>query len=186
MLPTPALPPASLEKLAAVLPDAMAIALLGAIESLLSAVVADEMTGERHSPEAELVAQGVANVAAAAFGGFCVTGTIARTATNVRAGGRTPLAGMLHAVYLLVFLAAAGGLAAHVPLAALGGVLAVVAWTMADRHAVAATLQGPRGDAVALAATFLLTVFVNLLAGLAAGIAVSLLLRRLGGGGLRA
>jgi sulfate permease, SulP family len=177
-LPTPSAPAISMERIVAVLPDAAAIALLGAIESLLSAVVADEMAGERHNSEAELIAQGVANVAAAACGGFCVTGTIARTATNVKAGGRTPVSGMLHAAYLLAFLVAAGGLTAHVPLAALGAVLAVVAWNMADRRSLEAIVRRSRKDAAVLAATFLLTVFANLLAGIAAGIALHVALAR--------
>jgi sulfate permease, SulP family len=180
-LPWPALPEFTLAKLAAALPDAAAIALLGSIESL------DEMAGERHSPDAELVAQGVANVAAAACGGFCVTGTIARTATNVRAGARSPVSGMLHAAYLLAFMLVAGGLAAKVPLAALGGLLAVVAWNMADRAAVLAILRGGgRGAALVLAVTFALTVAVNLLAGIAAGIALHALLAWRDGGGFKA
>ena len=162
MLPAPALPVLSLAKIRAVLPDAIAFALLGAIESLLSAVVADGMTGRRHRSNGELLAQGAANVASGLFGGFCVTGTIARTATNVRAGAHGPVAGMLHAVFLLGFLMLAAPLAAHIPLAALAGVLAVVAWGMAERHAFAGLLRGPRGDAVVLLATFLLTVFRDL------------------------
>jgi sulfate permease, SulP family len=177
-LPAPHLPAISMERVLALLPDAAAIALLGAIESLLSAVVADEMAGERHNSEAELIAQGVANVAAAACGGFCVTGTIARTATNVKAGGRTPVSGMLHAVYLLAFLMVAGGLAAHVPLAALGAVLAVVAWNMADRRALETIVRRSWKDAAVLGVTFVLTVFVNLLVGIAAGIALHLALAR--------
>jgi sulfate permease, SulP family len=176
-LPFPHLPDMSGERILAVLPDATAIALLGAIESLLSAVVADGMTERRHSSNAELMAQGVANIASAAFGGLCVTGTIARTATNVRAGGRTPVSGMLHAAYLLVFILLAGGLTRHVPLAALGAVLAVVAWNMADPHQLRARLAGPRPDAAVLLTTLGLTVFVNLLAGIAAGILLHLAMR---------
>jgi SulP family sulfate permease len=104
LLPAPTLPPFDLGKLQAVLPDAIAIALLGSIESLLSAVVADGMTGRRHRSNCELVAQGTANIAAATFGGMCVTGTIARTATNVRAGARGPVSGMLHALFVLLFM----------------------------------------------------------------------------------
>jgi SulP family sulfate permease len=130
-LPYPGLPPVSPERLLAVLPDALSFALLGGIESLLSAVVADSMSGRRHRSNCELAAQGVANVAAALFGGMPVTGTIARTATNVRSGARGPVAGMLHALFLLLFMLVAAPLAAHIPLAALAGVLAVVAWNMA-------------------------------------------------------
>ena len=119
-LPWPAWPAFSLEKARAVLPDAIAFALLGAIESLLSAVVADGMTGRRHRSNCELVAQGFANIGSALFGGICVTGTIARTATNVRAGARGPIAGMLHSVFLLLFMLIAAPLASYIPLAALG------------------------------------------------------------------
>jgi sulfate permease, SulP family len=175
--PLPSLPPLSVEKIVAVLPDAVAIALLGAIESLLSALVADAMAGERHGPDAELVAQGLANIAAAACGGFCVTGTIARTATNVRAGARTPVSGILHALFLLAFLVLAGGLAAHAPLAALGGVLAVVAWNMADRAEALRLARGPWREAAVLAVTLGLTVFWNLLAAIAAGTALHLALK---------
>ncbi|TVQ56262.1 MAG: SulP family inorganic anion transporter [Rhodobacteraceae bacterium] len=160
------------EKVAAVLPDAFAFALLGAIESLLSAVVADGMTGRQHRSNCELVAQGAANVGAALFGGFVVTGTIARTATNVRAGARGPVSGMLHALILLGFLVVAAPLAGAIPLAALAGVLATVAWTMAEKHAFATLATGDRGDAVALFATFLLTVFRDLTEAIIAGFAI--------------
>lgn len=168
----PGLPEISLAKVQAVLPDAIAFTLLGAIESLLSAVVADGMTGRRHRSNGELVAQGAANVASALFGGICVTGTIARTATNVRAGAVGPVSGMLHAVFLLGFMALAAPLAGFIPLAALAGVLATVAWTMAERHAFAALLTGPRGDAVVLLATFLLTVFRDLTEAIIVGFAL--------------
>src|SRR5262245_47538760 len=130
-LPNPGLPPFSLEKLQAVLPDAVAIALLGAIESLLSAVVADGMTGRRHRSNCELSAQGVANITSVLFGGICVTGTVARTATNVRAGARGPVSGIFHCAYLLIFLLIGAPLVGYIPLAALGAVLAVVCWNMA-------------------------------------------------------
>ena len=171
-LMAPAMPDLSVEKVLAVLPDAVAFTLLGAIESLLSAVVADGMTGRRHRSNGELVAQGVANVGSALFGGFCVTGTIARTATNVRAGAVGPVSGMLHALFLLGFMVLAAPLAGYIPLAALAGVLATVAWTMAERHAFAALLTGPRGDAVVLLATFLLTVFRDLTEAIIVGFAL--------------
>jgi len=175
-LPMPALPDLSPDRVAAVLPDAVSFAVLGAIESLLSAVVADSMTGRRHRSNTELLAQGAANVASALFGGICVTGTIARTATNVRAGARGPAAGMLHAVFLLAFLVLAAPLAAFVPLAALAGVLAVVAWNMAEKHHVATLLRSSRGDAVVLSATFLLTVFRDLTEGIVVGFVLGALL----------
>ena len=160
----------------AVLPDALAFALLGAIESLLSAVVADGMTGRRHRSNCELVAQGVANIGSALFGGICVTGTIARTATNVRAGARGPVAGMLHALFLLLFILLAAPLAGYIPLAALAGVLAVVAWNMAEKHEFATLLRSSRGDAAVLLATFLLTVFRDLTEGIVVGFAIGALL----------
>ncbi|MCB1445935.1 MAG: sodium-independent anion transporter, partial [Rhizobiaceae bacterium] len=125
-LPLPALPDFSPAKIQAVFPTAVAFALLGSIESLLSAVVADGMTGRRHRSNCELVAQGAANMGSALFGGICVTGTIARTATNVRAGAHGPISGMLHAGFLLLFILVAAPLASYIPLAGLAGVLAIV------------------------------------------------------------
>jgi SulP family sulfate permease len=169
-LPSPSLPTFDLAKLRAVFPDALAISLLGAIESLLSAVVADGMSGRKHRSNCELVAQGVANIAAVSFGGMCATGTIARTATNVRAGARTPISGMLHALYLLVFMLVAAPLAAYVPLASLGGVLAVVAWNMAEKEEFASLVRASWGDATVLLATFLLTIFEDLTTAIAVGV----------------
>jgi SulP family sulfate permease len=174
--PAPQLPAFSLAKVQAVLPDALAFALLGAIESLLSAVVADGMTGRRHRSNCELVAQGIANVGSAMFGGLCVTGTIARTATNVRAGARSPIAGMAHAVFLLLFILLAAPLASYIPLAALAGVLATVAWNMAEKHQFAALLRTSRGDAAVLLATFGLTVFRDLTEGIVVGCAIGAIL----------
>ena len=175
-LPSPALPPISIEKIEAVLPDAIAFTLLGAIESLLSAVVADSMTGRRHRSNCELVAQGAANVASAVFGGICVTGTIARTATNVRAGSRGPISGMLHALFLLAFMLVAAPLASYIPLATLAAVLVTVAWNMAEKHEFATLLRASRGDAVVLLATFLLTVFRDLIEGIVVGFSLGTLL----------
>lgn len=175
-LPFPSLPEITVDKFLAVLPSGIAFALLGAIESLLSAVVADGMTGRRHRSNSELVAQGVANIAAALFGGICVTGTIARTATNVRAGARGPISGMLHSVFLLAFMLVAAPLASYIPLAALAGVLAVVAWNMAERHQFAILLRSGRGDAIVLLATFLLTIFRDLTEGIVVGFSLGALL----------
>lgn len=166
--PMPSFPAITLAKLEAVLPDAMMFALLGAIESLLSAVVADGMTGRRHRSNGELVAQGFANIGSAIFGGICVTGTIARTATNVRAGARSPVAGMLHSVFLLAFMLLAAPLASYIPLATLAGVLAVVAWNMAEKHEFV-TLLRTWDTAIVLLATFLLTIFIGLAEGIAVG-----------------
>jgi sulfate permease, SulP family len=175
-LPWPTLPEVSIAKALAVLPDAVAFALLGSIESLLSAVVADGMTGRRHRSNCELVAQGVANIAAGLFGGICATGTIARTATNVRAGARGPVAGMLHSLFLLLMLLVAAPLASVIPLAALAGILLVVAWNMAEKHAIATLLRSSWGDAIVLLATLLLTIFRDLTEGILVGFALGTVL----------
>ncbi|ACP25410.1 sulfate transporter family protein [Sinorhizobium fredii NGR234] len=175
-LPLPTLPPLSFEKAAAVFPDAVSFALLGAIESLLSAVVADGMTGRRHRSSMELIAQGIANLCSALFGGICVTGTIARTATNVRAGGTSPVSGMLHAIFLLLFMLLAAPLASFIPLASLAGVLAIVAWNMIEKPAFMALLRSSYGDAVVLLATFLIVVFRDLTEGIVVGFALGAVL----------
>lgn len=165
----PTFPPVSLGRMVDVLPDAIAFALLGAIESLLSAVVADGMTGRRHRSNCELVAQGFANIASALFGGICATGTIARTATNVRAGAHGPVSGMIHSLVLLVLMLVAAPLASYIPLAALAGVLAVVCWNMFEKQAFATLLRASRGDALVLMATFLIVVFRDLTEGIVVG-----------------
>lgn len=170
--PVPSLPDFSAEKVWAALPFAVSFTLLGAIESLLSAVVADGMSGRQHRSNAELVAQGVANIGSALFGGFCVTGTIARTATNVRAGSRGPVSGMLHALFVLAFMLIAAPLAAFIPLAALAGVLAVVAWNMAEKEEFWALVKSSKGDAMVVLATFLLVVFRDLTEGIVVGFAL--------------
>jgi sulfate permease, SulP family len=172
-LPLPSLPSFSLAKLIALAPAAVSFALLGSIESLLSAVVADSMTGRRHRSNCELVAQGAANIASALFGGMCVTGTIARTATNVRAGARSPVAGMLHSIFLLLILLVAAPLAGYIPLAALATVLAAVAWNMAEKHEFATLLRSGAGDAVVLLATFLLVIFRGLTEGIVTGFGIA-------------
>ncbi len=161
-LPAPHLPDLTWAKVWAVLPAAMSFALLGAIESLLSAVVADGMSGRRHRSNAELVAQGAANLGSAMFGGFCVTGTIARTATNVRAGATGPVSGIMHSAYLLAFMLLAGPALDLIPLAALAGVLAVVSWNMVERPAIVALFRSGRAEAAVLVVTFGLTIFRDL------------------------
>jgi SulP family sulfate permease len=168
-LQMPAMPPVSLDRMITVLPDAIAFALPGAIESLLSAVVADGMTGRRHRSNCELVAQGFANIASALFGGICATGTIARTATNVRAGAHGPVAGMIHSAILLALMLVAAPLASYIPLAALAGVLAVVCWNMFEKQAFVTLLRTSRGDALVLMATFLLVIFRDLTEGIVVG-----------------
>jgi len=167
-LPAPGLPPITPERLSALLPSALSFTLLGAIESLLSAKVADGMTGRRHRSNMELVAQGLANVASALFGGICVTGTIARTATNIRAGATSPVAGLMHSAFLLAFMLLAAQFAGYVPLAALAGVLVVVAWNMAEKGEFVRLLREVPG-AVVLLATFVLTVARDLTTGIIAG-----------------
>jgi sulfate permease, SulP family len=170
-------PVLSLDRMLTVLPDALALAALGSIESLLSARVADGMTGRRHRPNGELVAQGIANMGVACAGGMPATGTIARTAANIRAGASGPVSGILHALFLLIFMLAAAPLAFHIPLAALAAVLTVVCWTMAERRVFAQLLCEGWQPAATLLATFLLTIFVDLIAGIVAGCLCALLLR---------
>ncbi|MBR7620461.1 SulP family inorganic anion transporter [Phenylobacterium sp. 20VBR1] len=168
-LPMPHLPAVTMAKVLAVLPAAAAFSLLGGIESLLSATVADGMSGRQHRSNIELVAQGVANMGAALFGGISVTGTIARTATNVRAGAKGPVAGMLHSLFLLGFMMLAAPLAAYVPLAALAGMLVVVGWNMAERVEFARLARLSWRTAVVLLATFGLTLVRDLVTGISAG-----------------
>lgn len=171
-LPAPHIPAVSPDALLALLPAALSFTLLGGVESLLSAKVADSMTGRVHRSNMELVAQGLANVASAVFGGIAVTGTIARTATNIRAGARSPVSGLLHAVFLLVFMLAAAPLASFIPLSALAGVLVVVAWNMAEKREFASLLRDWR-TALVLLSTFGLTLLHDLTTGIAAGCAVA-------------
>lgn len=175
-LPMPSVPEITIAKIREVMPSAVSFALLGSIESLLSAVVADGMTGRRHRSNCELAGQGFANIGSALFGGFCVTGAIARTATNVRAGAHGPVAGILHAGFLLLFVLVAAPLADFIPLASLAGVLAIVAWNMIDRQAMATLLRASRGDAAVLLATFLLTVFRDLTEAIVVGTALGAIL----------
>ncbi|WP_243040669.1 SulP family inorganic anion transporter [Dyella sedimenti] len=161
------------ERTRELLPSSFTIAFLAGVESLLSAVVADGMTGGRHRSNGELVAQGLANIGAALFGGLPATGAIARTATNIRAGGRTPVAGMVHAACLLVFMLVLAPLMKFVPLAALAAVLLVVAWNMSEIEHFRHTLSGPKGDGLVLLLTFGLTVFLDLTVAIEVGLVVS-------------
>ncbi len=158
------------ERTRELLPSAFTIAFLAGVESLLSAVVADGMTGGRHRSNMELIAQGTANVASALFGGLPATGAIARTATNIRAGGRTPVSGMLHAVLLLVFMLLLTPLMRYIPLAALAAILLVVAWNISEAEAFRHTLWAPKGDRLVLLLTFFLTVFFDLTLAIEVGI----------------
>jgi SulP family sulfate permease len=172
-LPAFAWPEVSVARLQALLPSALTIAFLAGVESLLSAMVADGMTGRRHRSNCEIVAQGVANLASPLFGGISATGAIARTATNIRAGAQTPFAGMFHAAYLMAFMLGVGPLMAYVPLAALAAVLTVVAWNMSERERFVHLLRGLNGDRAVLLATFLLTVLVDLTVAIEVGVVLA-------------
>lgn len=171
----PRLPMVTPELLLQALPAALSFTLLGGVESLLSARVADGMTGRKHRSNMELIAQGIANIGSALFGGICVTGTIARTATNVRAGARTPISGMMHSAFLLLFMIVAAPLAGFVPLAALAGVLVVVCWDMAEKKEFRRLLGDWPGASV-LIVTFALTLIENLTVGIVAGCVLAALL----------
>ncbi|OYX14089.1 MAG: sodium-independent anion transporter [Rhizobiales bacterium 32-66-8] len=172
-IPVPAFPEITLARLSDLLPSALTIAFLAGLESLLSAVVADGMTGGRHRPNAELVAQGIANAASALFGGLPATGAIARTATNIRAGARSPVSGVLHAVFVLAVLLVLSPYAAYVPLASLAAILMVVAWNMSEVHKMRHLMHAPLGDRVLLISTFALTVAVDLTAAIAVGVVLA-------------
>jgi SulP family sulfate permease len=167
-LPAPSIPIHSLDQIWQLLPVSLSFTLLGGLESLLSAKFADGMTGRHHRSNMELVAQGIANVASALFGGISVTGTIARTATNVRAGARSPVSGMMHSIFVLLFLIVAAPLAAFIPLSALAGVLTVVCWNMMEKAEFAHLLRNWR-TAIVLLATFGLTLVEDLTTGIIAG-----------------
>ncbi len=175
-LPVFSIPEIPFSRTAELLPAALTIAFLGGVESLLSATVADGMTGGRHRSNCELVAQGVANTASALFGGLPATGAIARTATNIRAGGRTPVAGMLHAGFVLGFMLLAAPLMSQVPLAALAAVLLVVAWNMSEVERFRHLMKAPVGDRVVLLVTFGLTVAFDLTIAIEVGVVLAALL----------
>jgi SulP family sulfate permease len=175
-LPAPHLPAVSWQKIVSLVSPAVTIALLGAIESLLSAVVADGMLRTRHRSNMELIAQGAANILAPVFGGFAATGAIARTATNVKNGGRTPVAGIVHAVTLLLILLFFGHWAALIPMAALAAVLVVVAYNMSEWHSFLKVLRSPRSDVAVMLVTFALTVVVDLTVAIEVGVVLAALL----------
>ncbi len=173
-LPQPApLPALSLAEVRLIFPSAISIALLAAIESLLSAVVADGMAGTRHRSNTELVAQGIANIVSPFFGGIPATGAIARTATNVKNGGRSPVAGMVHALTLLVIMYFFAGAAAWIPMATLAGILLVVAYNMSEWRVFAHLFRSPRSDVIVLLTTFVLTVVIDLTIALQVGIVLA-------------
>ncbi|HKX91368.1 MAG TPA: SulP family inorganic anion transporter [Sphingomicrobium sp.] len=175
-MPVPHAPEFSLPMLRDVMPSAFVIAFLAGIEALLSATVADGMTGRRHRSGQELVANGVANIGSALFAGLPATGAIARTATNIRAGGRSPVAGMTHALFLLLFVLLAGDLLALVPMAALAAVLLMVAWGMSEYDRFIALVRTDAGERGVLVLTFLLTVFIDLTVAIGVGVTLAALL----------
>jgi sulfate permease, SulP family len=181
-LPTFHLPPMHISQMIELVGPAFAIAMLGAIESLLSAVVADGMAGTKHDSNQELIGQGLANMVAPLFGGFAVTGAIARTATNVRNGGSSPLAGIIHALTLVLIVLFLAPFAAHIPLTALAAILFMVAWNMSELpHAIKMVRRAPRADVVILLVTFALTVFADLVVAVNIGVILATLnfLRRM-------
>jgi len=180
-LPQPVMPHLSFTDVTTLVQPAIAIALLGAVESLLSAVVADGMIGTRHKSNLELVAQGAANVIAPLFGGIPATGAIARTATNIRNGGRTPVAGITHAFTLLLITLFFGRLAALIPMATLGAILVVVSYNMSEWRTFRSELRGPKSDVIVLLTTFLLTVVIDLTVAIEVGMVLSafLFMRRM-------
>ena len=173
-LPWPDLPAVSLARLSELLPSALIIAFLAGVESLLSAIVADRMIGGAHRSDAELLAQGAANIASPLFGGLPATGAIARTATNARAGGRTPVAGIVHAAVILIVMLFAAPLAGYLAMPALAGLLLVTAWTMSEPHRWPERLAGRSGDRFLLLLTMVLTVFADLAVAIAVGTAIGL------------
>ncbi|MCC6427003.1 MAG: sulfate permease [Phycisphaerales bacterium] len=175
-LPAPAMPGFSWSLVREMVPSAFTIALLGAIESLLSAVVADGMTGHRHKSDQELIGQGVANIASSFFFGLPATGAIARTTANVKAGGQTPVAGLMHAVFVLIFMLAMAPLAKMVPLPALAAILVMVAANIAQVDEFRYLMRAPKSDVIVLLATFLLTVFTDLTIGVGVGVVLAALL----------
>jgi SulP family sulfate permease len=176
-LPLPQLPEISVARMLDLLPSALIIAFLAGVESLLSAKVADRMIGGNTRPNAEVIANGAANIGSALFGGLPATGAIARTATNVHAGGRTPVAGMVHALTILVVMLLAAPLAGYLAMPALAGLLLITAWNMSEVQHWKRHLATPRSDQVLLVITLVLTVLTDLTLAIGVGVALGLALR---------
>lgn len=175
-LPRPVLPTLSMETVRELFPSAFTIALLGAIESLLSASVADGVTGDRHRSNTELIAQGTANLVVPIFGGIPVTGAIARTMTNINNGGKTPIAGLIHAIVLLLLLLFLGPLMDYIPMAVLAGVLVIVSYNMSGWRSIVGILRGPRADIAVMVVTFALTVLLDLTVAIEIGLLLAMLI----------
>lgn len=173
-LPAIALPEMSVERLIELFPSAMVIAFLAGVESLLSAIVADRMIEGQHRPNAEVTAQGAANIASSLFGGLPVTGAIARTATNIKAGGKTPVAGIVHALVILIVMMVAAPLAGYLAMPALAALLFITAWNMSEPHKWKNHLALPGSDKMVLFTTLILTVLVDLTVGIGVGVAMGL------------
>jgi SulP family sulfate permease len=176
-LPMPSLPAISLEKVLELLPSAFVIAFLASVESLLSAMVADRMIGGHHRPNAEVLAQGFANIGSALFGGLPATGAIARTATNVRAGGKTPVSGIVHALTILLVMLLAAPLAGYLAMPALAGLLILTAWNMSEPHKWRGYMQSHTSDQILLILTLVLTVLTDLTIAISVGVSIGLALR---------
>lgn len=176
-LPWPVLPELSFDRMVELLPSAIVIAFLAGIESLLSAMVADRMIEGSHRPNAEITAQGFANMASSLFGGMPATGAIARTATNIKAGGKTPVAGIVHALVILVVMMVAAPVAGYLAMPALAALLIIVAWNMSEPHKWASYMREPVSDRVLLLITLVLTVVVDLTIAIGVGVAIGLALR---------
>ncbi len=175
-LPSPVIPHITMDTFKLLIQPAFTIALLGGIESLLSAVVADGMIGGNHRSNMELVAQGVANIFSSLFGGIPATGAIARTATNIKNGGRTPVAGIVHAITLLLIMLFVGKWAAYIPMSTLAGILVIVAYNMSEWESFLGVFKGPRSDVAVMLTTFLLTVLVDLTVAIEIGMVLAVFL----------
>ncbi len=175
-MPRPALPTIDWAALPSLFSPAFAIAMLAGIESLLSAVVADGMTGTRHRSNAELLAQGIANIASPLFGGIPATGAIARTATNIKNGGHSPIAGIIHAITILIIFLFLGGQAARIPMATLAGILIVVSYNMSEYHLFVKMFRAPRSDVLVMLTTFGLTILVDLTVAIEVGVVLAVFL----------
>ena len=176
-LPMPSMPEITMSRMGELLPSALVIAFLAGVESLLSAMVADKMTGNKHRSNAEVIAQGVANMASALFAGLPATGAIARTATNIKAGGKTPVAGIVHALSILLMMLLLAPLVGYMAMPALAGLLMLAAWNMSEPHKWGSYLSLPLGDKALLILTLLLTVLTDLTIAIGVGVAIGLAMR---------
>ncbi len=176
-LPVPQVPDSSFARIVELLPSALIIAFLAGVESLLSAMVADRMIAGQHRPNAELLAQGAANIGSSLFGGLPATGAIARTATNIRAGGKTPVSGLIHAVTILLVMRLAAPLVGYLAMPALAGLLLLTAWNMSEPHKWRGYLSEPRAHQLLLLLTLVLTVLADLTVAIGVGVALGLALR---------